>query len=248
VQENISLGIAFLAGVISFLSPCVLPMVPAYLAFISGVSIEELTAQGADRRRIARRVITRSLAFILGLTVVFVALGTTASALGTLLQAHRALLAKIAGAIIIVFGLHLIGVLRLTALYRERRFQAPRRLQGLLGAFAAGLAFAFGWSPCVGPVLGAILALAATQETVLRGMALLLLYSVGLGLPLLLTALATNALLGAFNRVKRAFHAVEIIGGALLILVGVFLITGYIHQLAGRLSFLDRVLGWTSRY
>jgi len=240
--SNLPLPIAaFLAGVISFLSPCVLPMVPAYLAFISGVSIEELTAEGADRRRIAWRVTTRSLAFVAGLTVVLVALGATATALGSLLGAYQALLAKIAGGVIILFGLHLAGVLRITALYRERRVQVKRRLPGLLGAFVAGLAFAFGWSPCVGPVLGAVLALAAAQEALAQGMALLLVYSLGLGIPLLLAALATNAVLGAFDRVKRAFRAVEIIGGVLLVAIGVALITGAIHRLSGYLSFLDRL-------
>jgi cytochrome c-type biogenesis protein len=247
MEHQVSLGLALAAGVISFLSPCVLPMVPAYLAFISGVSLEELTATGAERRRLAWLVTTRSLAFVLGLTVVFVALGATATTLGRLVSAHRDLLAKIAGAIIIIFGLHLIGVFRITALYRERRFQA-RRLPGLGGAFVAGLAFAFGWSPCIGPVLGGILTLAAAQETVLRGTALLLAYSVGLGVPLLLTALATNALLGAFNRVKSAFRVIEIVAGALLIAIGVFVITGYVHQLSGHLAFLDRFLGWTSRF
>ena len=222
---------AFAAGVASFLSPCVLPLVPGYVSFMSGLSLEELS-RGTDRREVMRRAGVGSLFFVLGFTVVFTALGASASAVGRLLAIYMPILTKIAGLIIVAFGLHTAGVITIPILYYEKRFSASKAPPGALGSFLMGLAFACGWTPCIGPILAGILALAATQETVARGMILLAVYSLGLGVPFLLTGFGINAFLGFFARYKRHIAWGERAAGVLLIAVGLLIMTNRLTALA----------------
>ncbi|HUT73589.1 MAG TPA: cytochrome c biogenesis protein CcdA [Armatimonadota bacterium] len=225
------------AGVASFASPCVLPLVPAYLSFISGASLEDVVARRRDAV-LARAVTVRAVAFVLGFSTVFVALGASATALGGFLGAHLPILAKIAGGLVILFGLHLTGLVPIKALYRERRVQVTGKPVGLAGAFVVGLAFAFGWTPCVGPILASILALAGTRESVASGVALLGVYSLGLGLPFIAAGVAVNWFLALSNRVKRWARAIEVGTGVLLIVVGVLIMTGGFDQVTMRISRL----------
>jgi cytochrome c-type biogenesis protein len=234
-------GVTYLAalgaGVASFASPCVLPLVPAYLSFISGASLEDVVVRRRDAA-LARAVTVRAVAFVLGFSTVFVALGATATALGGFLGAHLPILAKLAGGLVILFGLHLTGLVPIKALYRERRVQVTGKPVGLAGAFVVGLAFAFGWTPCVGPILASILALAGTRESVASGVALLGVYSLGLGLPFIASGVAVNWFLALSNRVKRWARAIEIGTGVLLIVVGVLIMTGGFDQVTMRVSRL----------
>ncbi|HVP38485.1 MAG TPA: cytochrome c biogenesis protein CcdA, partial [Candidatus Saccharimonadales bacterium] len=187
LDQQVSLLVCLVAGLTSFISPCVLPIVPGYLSFISGVSLEEIQGSGA-----ARRVMLAAVAFVLGFSTVFVALGASATLVGAFLKHHGALLAKVAGVVIIIFGLHMTGLVKIPFLTYEKRFHARERPISPLGAYVVGLAFAFGWTPCIGPILAGILTLAAAQHTVARGILLLSFYSLGLGLPFLLAAAAVN--------------------------------------------------------
>lgn len=234
-MENISLVVAFAGGVLSFVSPCVLPLVPGYLSFISGVTVEELRGRTGVPQLPAparNQVLLAALLFVLGFSVVFVALGATASALGQFVNERLSVLEKIAGVVLVLFGLHTMGLLRIRWLYAEKRLQTEGRPATLLGAFVVGLAFAFGWTPCIGPILATILTLAATTDTVGRGIVLLIVYSLGLGVPFLLTALAVNRFFAAYARVRRHFHALEIVAGLLMIVVGVMVFTGRFTMLA----------------
>jgi len=232
-MQDISFIAAFFAGVVSFLSPCVLPLVPGYLSFISGASLEEL--RGDRSRTVAIRAVARtSLSFVAGFSLVFIVLGLSVSALSGLLPS-RLLLTRVAGVLIVVFGVHVLGLVRIPFLYRERRFHPTRPPAGFLGAFVLGLAFAFGWTPCLGPILAAILALAGTQETLYRGALLLVAYSVGLGLPFILTGIGIGTFWSAFERVKRHLRAVEIVSGLLLIGIGLLMLFGRFSLIAGRL-------------
>jgi cytochrome c-type biogenesis protein len=233
--ENVSALAAFAAGLLSFVSPCVLPLIPGYLSFVSGVTLDQMTGAGTAGAAVAvaapppalvrRRVLLTAVAFVLGFSLVFIALGATASALGQFFFERLTLLGKIAGVVIIVFGLHTMGLLKIGWLYSERRVQVERRPAGALGAFAVGVSFAFGWTPCIGPILSAILAVAAVQETVGQGIQLLAIYSAGLGVPFLLTALAVDRFFAAFARIRRHYHAIEIVSGALLVVIGVLIFT-----------------------
>jgi cytochrome c-type biogenesis protein len=227
-MENVSLLAAFVGGVLSFISPCVLPLVPGYLSFVSGLSLDQMTGTGAANVRTAgsrRRVFVSSLAFVLGFSLVFVTLGASASALGQLVGGNLRLLGKVAGVLIIVFGLHTMGLLRIKWLYRDTRVQAQHTPAGPLGALLVGIAFAFGWTPCIGPILAAILAIAGTQDTVGQGVLLLAVYSLGLGVPFLLTALAVERFFGAARTIKRYYRTIELVSGALLVLIGVLIFT-----------------------
>ncbi|MBI4376017.1 MAG: cytochrome c biogenesis protein CcdA [Elusimicrobia bacterium] len=215
---------AFVAGVASFLSPCVLPLVPGYISFISGLSLEELS-QGHDRRAVMRQAGVGSVFFVLGFTLVFTALGASASAIGSFLAQHLSMISRFAGALIMLFGLHISGILPIKWLYYEKRLSASAVKPSAGGAFLMGLAFAFGWTPCIGPILASILALAATQETVRQGMTLLAIYSLGLGIPFILTALAINGFLQFFARYKRYIRWGEIGAGVLLIVIGALVFT-----------------------
>lgn len=227
---------AFVGGILSFLSPCVLPLVPAYISYMSGVSIEDLAA--GESRQSMHRAGMRSIAFVMGFSLVFTVMGATATSISQALMLHRELIMKVAGTIIVVFGLHMLGVFRIRALYSERRFHLRIKSVGYLGAFLLGITFAFGWTPCVGPVLGTILTIAANSGRVTKGAALLAVYSLGLGIPFVLTGFATSHAVGAMNRIKPHFRKIEIASGALLILVGVLIFTAQLQILSGPLQEL----------
>jgi cytochrome c-type biogenesis protein len=236
MAEQISLFAAFFAGILSFLSPCVLPLVPAYISFMSGVSVDELQ-KATNRKEVLRKTIITSVAFIIGFSLVFVLLGATATTLGKFLLTKFNLISKIAGMIIIILGLHFLGVFKrsLAFLNYEKRFHIQNLRAGVLGAFVIGLAFAFGWTPCVGPILGPILFLAGGQETVGQGILLLSIYSLGLAVPFLLTAIATQKFFHVFNKVKRYFHVIEMISGIFLIAIGGLIFTGKFSALSTKL-------------
>ncbi len=220
MSSSLGLGTAFLAGLASFLSPCVLPLIPGYLSFISGLSLDDLSQEAAPG--ILRSAGLGSIFFVLGFSVVFIALGASASALGRELFQHRLFLDRLAGSVIILFGLHMSGLLPIRLLYYEKRAQA-RIAPGFWGAFVMGLAFAFGWTPCIGPILGAILALAATQKTLIEGMGLLAVYSLGLGIPFILSAFGLGSFLQLFKRYKKFLPWVERISGLFLVLMGLLI-------------------------
>jgi cytochrome c-type biogenesis protein len=224
MSSTVSLAAAFVAGLVSFISPCVLPIVPGYLSFISGVNVAQFKEGGAPRD-LVRRVALTSLFFVLGFSTVFVILGAAATYAGSLLQEHKRTLAVVGGVVIIVLGLHTAGLLRIDWLLSERRATVRSRPLGLLGAYVVGLAFAFGWTPCIGPILGAILLYASQQETVREGVVLLSAYSAGLGIPFILSALAVNGFFKVFGRLRGSMRAVEVVSGALLVGVGLLLVT-----------------------
>jgi cytochrome c-type biogenesis protein len=223
---------AFAAGLLSFLSPCVLPLVPPYLCFIGGLTLDQLAEQQAARALAARRVFIAALAFVLGFTTVFVALGATASAIGQVVAENFRLLGQIAGVIIIVLGLHFLGVFRIPFLYREARFHLESRPAGLVGAYVVGLAFAFGWTPCVGPVLAAILFVAGAGDSVLEGTLLLAAYALGIGLPFLAAALAARPFMAFMARFRRYLGVIEKVMGGLLVVTGVLFLTGTMSEIA----------------
>ncbi len=223
---EVSIGAAVLAGVVSFLSPCVLPLVPPYLCFISGTSLEELSQPGATAAVQQRRTLLAALMFVLGFTTVFVLLGASAAVLGQLLRSNLTLLSQIAGLAIIVMGLHFLGLFKLGFLNREVRYHSAMKPAGLLGAYAIGLAFAFGWTPCIGPVLAVILSLAASEQDVAKGAGLLAVYSLGLGIPFLLAAAGVGTFLGFLSGFRQHLRAVERVMGGLLVLTGVMFLTG----------------------
>lgn len=229
MAADVSFPAAAVAGLLSFLSPCVLPLVPPYLTFIAGTSIEELEFEGASRAR--RDTILAAISFVLGFSTVFVALGATASAFGQVLRANQLWLSYAAGVVIIAMGLHFLGVLRIGLLYREKRAEVQNPV-GLFGAYVMGLAFAFGWTPCIGPILAAILAVAGSQETVLLGAALLAVYSLGLGLPFLAAAVAMGRFLGFLTRFKKHLATVEKVVGVLLVLTGIGFLTGGVQDIS----------------
>jgi cytochrome c-type biogenesis protein len=225
MEQNVTLLAAFAAGCLSFVSPCVLPLIPGYISFVSGVSLDEMRADTTPATS-RLQVFMTSLAFVIGFSLVFVALGASATAVGKFLFARLPLFSKIAGAVLIVFGLHTMGVFRLAFLDTEKRVHSQRKPAGPLGAVLVGVAFAFGWTPCIGPILGGILAIAGSKNSVTEGVTLLAVYSLGLGIPFLLTSLAINQFFGAAKRVRRYYHAIELASGALLIVIGVLIISG----------------------
>ncbi|MGF7162029.1 cytochrome c-type biogenesis protein [Rhodoligotrophos appendicifer] len=223
---TVSLFAAIFAGLLSFLSPCVLPLVPPYLCFIAGTSLEELAAEDDSTPDLTAQVMMAALLFVLGFGTVFVTLGATASVLGQMVREHLALLAQVAGIIIIVMGLHFLGLFRFAFLQREARYHHEARPAGLIGAYFVGVAFAFGWTPCIGPVLAAILAVAASEDSVSRGAILLGFYSLGLGLPFLAAAFAMRRFLGFMTHFRRHIGRVEKVMGGLLVLTGIMFLTG----------------------
>ena len=229
--ESVSLAAAALAGLVSFVSPCVLPIVPGYLSFISGVNLAQLRGAEAPPG-VTRRVALTSLFFVLGFSTVFVALGAAATVVGELLQAHKRALGMVGGVVIIVLGLHMAGLVRIEWLLSEKRATVRQRPLGLLGAYVVGLAFAFGWTPCIGPILGAILLYASQQETVIQGVMLLAAYSAGLGIPFVLAGLAVNGFFRVFSRLRGSMRAIEMVSGALLVGVGLLLVTDRLTLLA----------------
>ncbi|MGA0541624.1 cytochrome c biogenesis CcdA family protein [Neotabrizicola sp. VNH66] len=231
--------VALVAGVLSFLSPCVLPVVPPYLAYMGGITMGEMKGGGSARWRI----LLPALFFVMGLSVIFLLLGFTASAFGTFFLSNQVLFARIAGAVIIVFGLHFLGVIRIPVLNREARLDAGDRGGSALGAFVLGLAFAAGWTPCIGPQLGTILSLAAQSDSVGRGTLLLGIYAVGLGLPFLLSALFIERAMGVMNRLKPHMKWIERAMGALLLIVGLMMVTGAFTDFSWWLLEIFETLG-----
>ncbi len=245
-MTDVSLLTAGLAGVASFLSPCVLPLVPGYLAYVSGMSFETLrggtgdVARKLDGRRPRLRAVTAYAgAFVLGFTTIFVLLGASATAVGQFLLAHSALFTKLAGVVLVLFGLHIMGIVKVPLLSREKRLQRHTAPRTLLGSYGVGMLFAFGWTPCIGPILAALLTMAAVQETVGHGMTLLAVYALGLGVPFLVAALGVNAFLGFTARFQRYVRAVELINGGLLIAVGCLVFTNQLAWVSGHLGFLN---------
>lgn len=243
-------GGVFLAGLISFLSPCVLPLVPPYLAYLGGTSLERVRDGETLDHAARRRVLLAAVFFVCGFTTVFVALGAGASVLGQAMLTYKDLLAKIAGVVIILFGLHFIGILRIPFLYVEKRFHTDMQGVSYAGAYVIGLAFAFGWTPCVGPILATVLAVASQEQSLYRGVWLLFVYSLGLGVPFLLAAMAIRQFLGFMQRFRRHLGRVEKIMGALLVITGLLFLTGSINSLGNWLltnvPFLMQLEEWFS--
>ena len=235
MSTDVNVTAAVLAGLVSFLSPCVLPLVPPYLCYLAGATLDELQARGpAGGRRdgVARRdAVAASLLFVAGFTTVFVALGATASALGTLVRQFSAALSVLSGLAIVAMGLHFTGLLRIGLLYRQARLDV-RRKPGPWSAYVMGLAFAFGWTPCIGPILAAILAVAGSEGTVARGAGLLLAYSAGLGVPFVAAAFAVGGFVAFLKRFRSHFGTVERVAGALLVVTGIAFLTGSMQSLS----------------
>ncbi len=233
MSDSVSLGIfvAFSAGLLSFLSPCVLPLVPSYIGFLTGM----MAPDAVQRRRVT---VTHALFFVLGFTLVFLALGAGASAFGAALKSQKILITRIGGAFIILFGLWTLGVIKLDFLQREKRVQIEDKPVGYLGSSLVGMAFAAGWVPCLGPILGAILGLAATEADFSRGMALLGAYSAGLAIPFIAAAFALDRFLEWFKSFRRHLGTVKVVSGLLLLFVGILMVTGKFTQLAGWLADL----------
>jgi cytochrome c-type biogenesis protein len=236
--NEVSLVAAFFAGVVSFISPCVLPLVPSYVTFITGVSFDELTSASAAPR-VRRLTIIHSLAFILGFSLVFVALGATATVAGQFLREHQDSLRRIGGVLIILFGIFLTGLVPIPALSRERKKQLTTKPFGILGSVLVGITFAAGWTPCIGPILASILIYASTAKTVGTGVVLLSVYSLGLGVPFFLSSLALNSFLAASKKIRGQLRTIEVASGVVLILFGVMLVTDLFPRFV---SFLSRFL------
>ena len=229
--ENVSMFVAFSAGIISFLSPCILPVIPSYLAFITGISLEELSQQ-ESLKKVRKKVIANSLMFILGFSILFIALGASATFIGKFLYKNIRWFEIIGGVLVIVLGLHFAGIFRLKFLDREKKIHLKKKPLGYLGTCLVGMAFGAGWTPCVGPILGAILAMAATTQDILQGIILLVSYSAGLGIPFLLSAIILHKFFEYFKTIRKYFKTISIVGGVLLIIVGILLITGYFSTLS----------------
>jgi cytochrome c-type biogenesis protein len=228
---------AFVAGLISFLSPCVLPLVPGYVSLISGAGVEELKAQESQ---LLRKLMLNSVAFILGFSVVFITLGAISTEVGQVLAMYKSRLSVVAGIVIILFGLHLTGIFKIKALYADARLHSVKGGSTPWGAFIIGFAFAFGWTPCVGPILAVILGFAAAQDSVFKGIILLAVYSLGLAVPFLLTSLGIERFLKFYGRFRAHMHALEVASGVLLIALGGLLVFGRFTLLSNYLSFLNR--------
>lgn len=236
-----SLGLAFTAGLVSFLSPCVVPLVPSYLTFVTGMSIDALTTgEGRDVRR--ARTMLHATVFVLGFGIVFVSLGAVATALGAAIGRSLTWLERIGGVVIMIFGAQLLGALRLSALLRERRMHVSQKPVGLVGSFVVGVAFGAGWTPCVGPVLATILLYAGTTGSVARGTLLLVAYALGLGVPFLLAAYGLDRFLLRKRMLARWLRPIELLSGAALMLVGLALATGRFRTFTGALAGLGQLV------
>jgi cytochrome c-type biogenesis protein len=227
-MPNVTIFATLVAGMLSFLSPCVLPLVPPYLVYLTGTSLERF-ADAQTKPRVGRETIAAALLFVLGFSTVFVALGASASAIGALLRAYSGELAILAGIAIIVMGLHFLGLTPIAWLVREKRFEIGKPI-GLWGAYLMGLAFAFGWTPCIGPILAAILAVAASEATVVKGAGMLAVYSLGLGLPFIIAAMAVEPFAAFLARFRAHLGLVEKAMGGLLVLTGIAFLTGTVGQ------------------
>ena len=234
---------AFAAGLISFLSPCVLPLVPGYLSFISGVSFAEIVEKEGNTPFLSKEkriIIYSSIFFIIGFSAVFILLGATATWIGTFISSKISILTKLAGLVIIFFGIYMMGLIRPRFLYKEARFQIKDKRLGYVGALLIGAAFAFGWTPCIGPILAGILTYAGTLEKVNRGVFLLLIYSLGLGIPFLVTAIGINQFWRFFNRIKKYMRFLEVTSGAIMVILGFMIFTNKLVLIPAYLPFLNK--------
>lgn len=240
-SQTLSFFIAFTAGFLSFVSPCVLPLVPSYVSYITGLSLEELTSK-AENRRIWWITLKNSLLFILGFSLVFISFGASATLIGQIFLNHQEAIRKLGGILIVIFGLVIMGVLKIPLLMSYKQIQFQSRPAGAIGSVLIGIAFAAGWTPCVGPILGTILLYAGTTQSVMNGVQLLMFYSIGLGLPLLVTSLAVNAFLASFRKAKDYLWVVSLISGIFLIAVGIMIFTNSFTLLVAWLT--THGIGW----
>ena len=241
MEQELSLLIVFAAGLLSFLSPCVLPLIPGYIAFVSGLSVSDMTERRPKDKKMASAILS-SVLFVLGFSAVFVALGASATWLGSFLVQRLPLLISIAGVIIILFGLQQIGLFKFGFMQATKQIDLPAGKLGLFKAPLLGAAFGFGWTPCVGPILATILTYAATMDTVSKGVMLLIVYSAGLAIPFLLTTLAMNGFFKLFSKIKKHLNLIQKISGAILVLLGILMITGKLTLIAAKLGFLNRLV------
>ena len=241
MNSDVTYFAALIAGLVSFLSPCVLPLVPPYLVFLAGTSLERF-ADKEPEPRVKRETVAAAALFVLGFSTVFVAFGASASVIGSLAHAYSGPLATIAGIIIVVMGLHFLGVTPIALLHRQKRLDVAKPV-GLWGAYVIGLAFAFGWTPCIGPILAAILAVAASEQTVTKGASLLAVYSLGLGIPFVVAAFAVEPFAAFLARFKKHLARVEHAMGALLVFTGIAFLTGSVNQMSVWLLEAFPVLG-----
>ncbi len=232
--ENVSIIMALLAGLASFLSPCILPMIPSYLAFITGISLEELS-QDQNLKKVRKSVITNSLFFILGFSILFIAMGASATFLGKFLSRNIRWLEIIGGSLVVILGLHFAGLFKIKFLDREKKIHLNKKPLGLFGTVLVGMAFGAGWTPCVGPILGSILTMAAATQDITKGIILLISYSIGLGIPFLLAGLLIHKFFEYFKTIQKYFRVITLVGGILLVIIGILLITGYFTTIS---SFL----------
>jgi cytochrome c-type biogenesis protein len=230
--KDVSFSLAFVAGVLSFLSPCVLPLLPSYVSFITGLSFEDLTS-GINRKKVQYLTITNSLAFIFGFSAVFIALGASSSVIGRFLFDYQEWIRIIGGILVIIFGLFVAGFLKLDFLMKDRKLHLSGKPAGYIGTFFVGMTFAAGWTPCIGPILGTILVYASSKASAVYGLKLLAVYSAGLALPFLLSSLAINSFLSYSKKVMRYMKVIMVISGLLLILFGIMLLTNRIRELSG---------------
>ena len=231
---DVTLWAAFVAGLLSFFSPCVLPLIPGYLSFISGVSIDRLQSD-VNRSEVIKRTFYTSLVFVLGFSTVFILLGATATAVGSAMGQYRDIISKVFSVIILIFGLHFLGVYRLKFLAFEKKMHVQAKPLNLISIYLIGLAFAVGWTPCVGPILATVLGIASQKSHVGQGIILLVFYSLGMAIPFIITGIAMNSLLGVFGWVKRNFRIIEIVSGVLLIAVAVLMFFGVLERLSSSL-------------
>lgn len=236
MTNEVSIPLAFFGGILSFISPCVLPLVPSYISFITGISFEELTSDN-DNKKLKRVVLLNSLMFVLGFSTVFVViLGSSAQLFGSVFIQYQDIIRKIGGLAIILLGIHIIGLINFKILQRDKRMHFQERPAGFLGSFLIGIGFAAGWTPCIGPILSAIFAVAATSATPWSGMMLFVAYSVGLAIPFLLTALAINTFLKHFNRLKKHMRIISIVTGIFLIATGLLIFTNSLAIISAYLN------------
>jgi cytochrome c-type biogenesis protein len=236
--QEVSVLIAFSAGLLSFVSPCVLPLVPSYITYITGISFKDLSEAGS-KGRLRWLTVSHSLLFILGFSLVFVLMGASASYLGRALVQYQSWIMKVGGILIILLGIHFTGLITIPFLQMEKRFELGKKPLGYLGSFLVGVVFAAGWTPCVGPILSTILLYASTAKSFTTGVVLLGFYSLGLGIPFLLASLAFNSFLSAFDRMRRYMRVIMIVSGAFLILIGILLLTDLFTTLNSYLNILS---------
>lgn len=237
MTENISYAVAFIAGLLTFFSPCLLPLIPSFIAYIAGVSLGDLKDSGKSGS-IRGKTALHSLLFILGFSIVFILLGLTATFIGKTLYKYQAFIRIAGGLFIVLFGLYLTGLIKLDLLLKERRFQVPMKGASYAGSFIMGVTFAAAWTPCAGPILGSILVLAGTKANIAEGAKLLTIYSAGIGVPFFITGIAVNTFTRYFNRFKKTMSIINIVSGIFLVIVGLLVAAGYLSQVSERLMGL----------